>query len=147
MNIKRIIAREGLIIMGIIVSGLCLLWISDRFPPYPPAPAPKLIKVTAEEYKSLRKEGLSDVKIVEIDGLRIAGPDSDKRTQKEKMIERLEAYKQQILLEENPRNEIVRKQRIMLEGLAWRILLFGYLLYLPIRFIIWAIGTLRKKES
>lgn len=70
MKIKKIIAREGLVIMGIIVIGCFILLISSV---YPPIPKPKIIYIEQKENidQDLSKDALflSEDELMSVQGL------------------------------------------------------------------------------
>ena len=106
---KRIIAREGLIVIGLITVSLLIMGISFIYPPYPKTNTSQTKKITEKNIvwdKPIASTGFDAI-----------------RFDKVKRIER-------------------QRENIKIGGI---IILYLYPIYLLIRFIIWAVKTLREK--
>lgn len=115
---KRVIAREGLIILGIIGIGILIIFLSSI---YPPSPVPiktdietgRPSTLTPKQFEKAKQEGFVVDKIVSFEQRRL--------------------------------KENCDKARGNLSLIGFLVLVAGYPLYLLIRFIIWATRALKHK--
>lgn len=114
MNIKKIIAREGLILLGIIGIGYIIMATPELYI------KPKPIRIEQAKNKETPIDLLIEKRITYLD----TG---------ERHIYRLSEVEKS-----------GNKQKAV-KNIGFDILIFGYPVYLLIRFIIWAIKTLKHK--
>jgi len=132
-NIKKIIAREGLIILGCIILGFIIIWCGSLSIPNPFEPKGTRIKYS--DYTVIKFEKKPSTEVIKEAYNQIndgtwdpSGPD-DKSLPSDFI-----AW------------EILPPKPISLDSvtlIGYLILIFGYPLYLVIRFVLWAIKTLK----
>jgi hypothetical protein len=147
-RIKRIVAREGLILLGILGASCLLFFISSIYPPYfkPPKTTPKKEVYTREQFDVLDNGGLTVEQIARLSmgqypvdvtakiEAKKALTDEDIKT-----IDRIDGSRAEL-----DRRTEAKRNRIRWGGLQF--ILVIYALYLiPIRFSIWAVKTLKSK--
>lgn len=115
MSIKKIIAREGLVLLGIIGIGYIIMTTPDLYIKSRP------IRIEQATNKETPIDLLTERRITYLD------------TGERKI------YRLSEINKARDRQERVR-------NIGFVILLFGYPVYLLVRFIIWAIRTLRQKH-
>ena len=119
-KIKKIIAREGLAIIGVIAAGLLIIFASSIFPPHP-KPIEPILKETAsavaDKWDGYRAKTASD--------LYENAPEMARAKSKSREVYRI---------------------RSGLHTIGFLLLILGYPFYLFIRYIIWAVRTLKRDE-
>lgn len=118
-KIKKIIAREGLVILTVVALGGGLIFLSTRYPFYPVAIRTDIktgrpLTLTSKQFDKLQQEGFA--------------------------VEKIASFEQRRLTEN------CDKTRNNLSLIGFLALVGGYPLYLLIRFILWASKTLKQKE-
>lgn len=140
---KKIIAREGLVIIGIIALSIFLNFISYRFPPLPKeAHGNYLVSTEGDHHYIVPAGNATDKRSNWIDVTTIG---------KKKMLT-FEEYKE-LDKKGYPPETIARtidvtfiiRMQDKIRTLGFIILFGGYPIYLLIRFIIWAVRTLKSK--
>ena len=119
-KIKKIIAREGLIILGIILIGILIISTSWVYLPY---------------YKRPPTDLLADKPTKDYYAEEIAG-------KKPSLDEIFKPTPEEAITELNRRVDARRSDASLI---GFLFILFGYPIYLLIRFIIWSIKTLKGK--
>jgi len=145
VNVKKVVAREGLIILGIIFVAICLINMPKMAIPRNAKPE---YKNTAQKIQSFtlnpRYEKLEEKNkaLLELYKRYLErGYDPDK-TSFEWLNKWLDGQGRLFPLEMYNFNAIEKNP---INDLGWSLLILGYPIYLLISFIIWAIKTLRKK--
>ena len=165
MNVKRVIAREGLVVIGFVVLSAVLIFISDHFPPLPKEAHGKYLVSTEGDHHYLvpaenpanknKNEIASESTKTEIE---LAKEELSKRefakqelakkkalTYEEFLKLRREGHSIEALVDTIDVTQLVRVQN-RIRNFGFFLLFAGYPFYLLIRFIFWAIGTLKQKE-
>lgn len=126
MKIKKIIAREGLIIIGIVVIGYIISFVSDYF-----------MQHSTEYYNAVLKPiGV---------GFEKYEPLSFKLFWNRALV-LFSLYGFPSMTNYPPPSPYANIWYILwLEHFGEFIFLYGYIIYLPFRFIIWALRTLKEK--
>ena len=120
-KIKRVVAREGLIIIGILVVVGVFWWMSGIFLPNP----------TTDPMR-YHISSLSDAELTKLELANTNSPNSSsKGTPNNRADDGLNPY-------------VYNLSRILHFTVTPMILVFAYPLYLLIRFIVWAIRTLKR---
>jgi len=112
-TIKQIVAREGLIVLGMILLAFSIFFISSSFPKMAYEKTPSFL--TPQEFKEARDAGLTA----------------------EEIFRQYHERKQS-----EPK---AKKTRFLIRFYGFILIFCAYPFYLLIRFIIWAIKTLREK--
>ena len=148
MNIKKIIAREGLILLGVLLVACVIFFISSIYPPHF-----KLVKTTSkeaytrEQFDVLNHGGLTNEQIVKLWKGQYPADITKKIENKEALTDEDVAAIDRI---DEARAELDRRTEEKRGSIRWNgllVLFIAYVFYLiPIRFSIWAIRTLKQKE-
>lgn len=135
-KIKRIIAREGLILLGIIVFGFIIIAASDLYIKMPSGIDPTFSAFIDNETRP-----------IEIDKTYAPRTSDGKLFKNLVRIKYLDTGETKVfkLANEEARKKIMDK-RENIKKFGYFILFLSYPLYLFIRFILWAIKKLRKKD-
>ncbi|HAU1234310.1 TPA: hypothetical protein ACXHA5_000646 [Legionella pneumophila] len=167
IKIKKLIAREGLIILSFIGLSLLIILTPDLY--IKPKPIDLLAGVTKQEDKSIEKIMNFRKKYPEyndLNNLTLAEKLANKYPeyvpvyQDIKKINERNKNKTDIFdvstanpidssqseSEIDPRIEKIHVQKEKVKNFGFLLLLFGYPIYLLCRFIFWAVKTLRRKE-
>jgi hypothetical protein len=144
MNIKRIIAREGLVISGILLAGVLCFAGSKVIIKCFLLPTYKVIFSNGGEYS---------VQLTKIDDLGTASVDDVREyaTQVIKIRDNLPSYLTvvDVKLVGGKEKEFIKLRLLMerLRSFGLYLLIFAFPLYLFVRFILWAIRTLKKRDN
>jgi len=132
MGIKKIIAKEGLILSGIVIFGLLLIFISFRFP--------------ALSGQEIARAGNFEIKIEQLMG-RIAQANNKPEAADEfnKYFQKWKSDNFNDILQYK-HVRFIQKVRKSINLFGKVFILFGYPVFLIIRFIFWAIRTLKQKN-
>lgn len=148
MNIKKLIAREGLIFIGVMLLGSLILLISSVYPPYfKPQKTREAIVFTKEQFATLKNKGLTLEQIVMLSKGQLPIDIETKVKLKEPLtdedVEKLDRI-------DKARAELDRRteeKRSKIKDVGFSFLFTTYFIYLVlIKFILWAIKTLKQKE-
>ncbi len=150
MNIKKTIAREGLVILGIIAVGGLIILLSFVFPPYPAPINSKFDITTAKPVENTR-----DYYAEEIEGKKSSQylSETDKSNQDSNEwvdvpVDTAKKVVTDLLTKKSYRlSDIERMNRGQqnINNAGFFIIFLGYPVYLIIRFITWSIRILREK--
>ena len=159
MRIKRLIAREGLIVLGIITSSILLIFASSQ--------VNRRLRVLPLDNWTTAPEDESEA-ISKIRELRSRYPEYDDQTNLELSERMARKYPEwqgvhqvmQRINEESIRKKhkynyaLSRPRKITrqefserLSVLGFQVLYFGYPIYLLVRFVVWAIAVLRQAAT
>jgi hypothetical protein len=155
-NLKKIIAREGLVILGIIGISCLIFLISDKYPLYKfdPNISSKITYLDNEETRVKFEDGTmiefetkpSPQDIQEAYSKAVGSKPSTLTSEQFDKLKKSGFTSEQIVSFELKRQTEKRlKIKKDLSSLGFLILFLGYPIYLLIRFIIWAIKVLREK--
>lgn len=167
INIKKLIAREGLIILSFIGLSLLIILTPDLY--IKRKPIDLFAGVTKQEEKSIEK--IMDFRkkypqYNDFDNLTIAEKLANKFPEYGPVYEDIKKINErnknktdifdvstakpidfsQLGFEIDPRIEKIHVQKEKVKNFGFLLLFFGYPIYLLCRFILWAVKTLRKKE-
>lgn len=174
LQIKKIIAREGLVVLGIIGASCLLLFISSVYPPIPKSDI--YGGFTQAERKSIGElmdfrekypeyDDLNNLELAEklankypgyqqiyknIKSINERNKNQDRFDVSTAKPPKNDYYAEEIEGKRPPRDllvELAETKRARIGDVGFHLLFIGYPVYLIIRFILWAVRTLKHKET